>query len=1211
MKSTETPSRVALLWLAVTLVCSLLPVRASAAAESTGFAGTVTDLATDAPVAGALIGAGGATAVSDAYGRYALPLPPGTYHVRAEFPGYIGMTQRYRRAGDTAPATLDFAMVPEHPTEAQAAVIEARTVGLHEVPDPAEIGIAARLDLSAAAVTAVPETLRVLMPDGSVQPMPLDEYLKGVLPNEMPPHWPREALRAQAIAARSFAVTRHAHADVGADVCTTSHCQAWSPTSYDTTDRAVDSTSGATIRYDGAIAHGFYFARCDGHTRNSEDVWGGYLPYARSVECAHQGDSLRGHGVGMCQYGARLLAEQGVGYADILRHYYTGTEVVSATAQRVTNAGVSPAAGDRGTLFAFEATYIGASDRPPAVANVVIDGLAHSLLPVAGDPSEGRLYRYETYLTPGVHTYRFYFDDGHGQVVRVPGSGDLSGPTVQPDGVTPTAVPTTGTLAGSITHSTAEDWGPGTFDGVQASPHGDGALTLQAGREAGTYTSTPLQAPLEFMAVGVNWYAQAPGGADVSLAVRTSTDGQTWTPWRAVTPDEDMDVGPVESSDLIFGEGRFLQYRATLRTGAHAEQPVLENVRFACMDTSDGPLAVDLAGGVHATASMPPVISRAGWGANEAYMTADPEYRTVQAVVIHHTATNDGGTDPAAMVRAVYYYHAVVREWGDIGYNYLIDKYGNIYEGRYGGKGVVGHHAGWYNYGSVGISLIGNFEEEPVPQAMLTSLTNLLAALCTEHWLNPLGEGFFIDRVLPVIFAHRDVSATTCPGRFAYALLPQIRGDTAAKSSTQVPRVDLVSPRDGQAISGVVPVTVRDNVAIASVEYHVDGVHRATVGQSPFVWRWNTTTAGDGQHTIRVVARNPGGAAETTVTVRVDNAPPTGTVTAPKWVSSAHVPFSVQAQGATAVRFSNGWVWEGEDLQHAEGSGERVADAAALNGTAWQGRSGHAAGAWFGPYTLELPAPQAYRVYFRLKTPQCTLNSTLGRLDVADNLGYRIYVERQVTADDFAADNTYQEFGLDLQYAGTAPTWEDGQSNGLEFRTWFYAAGDLTLDRVSAFGPALAVSPQVYWTIRPVEGPQVVTARLLDEAGNFLDVAVTVSVDLTEPKLVERTLEAARVRDTDSGLDTRTAQYTFSTDKGFSWSPWRRVALTQAVGTKEVVTLRAPAEAGTYVRFRIADVAGNTLDISPFAPVPQPRPTLPPGHRISPVFPLIFKGWTP
>ncbi|MBU4178418.1 MAG: SpoIID/LytB domain-containing protein [Actinobacteria bacterium] len=177
---------------------------------------------------------------------------------------------------------------------------------------------------------AVPETIKVLMPDGNVETMDMDEYLKGVVPTEVGASWPYDSLAAQAVAARSFAATAHRHPEVGADVCTTTHCQAYNPANRDErTDLAVDSTHKVAALYQGDIIHAYYFGHCDGHTRNSEDVWGGYLPYCRSVSCPCGYTEMWGHGVGMCQEGVKVLAEAGWDYGDILEHYYTGVDVES------------------------------------------------------------------------------------------------------------------------------------------------------------------------------------------------------------------------------------------------------------------------------------------------------------------------------------------------------------------------------------------------------------------------------------------------------------------------------------------------------------------------------------------------------------------------------------------------------------------------------------------------------------------------------------------------------------------------------------------------------------------------------------------------------------------------------------------------------------------------------------------------------------------
>jgi hypothetical protein len=180
---------------------------------------------------------------------------------------------------------------------------------------------------------SIPYSLLIQHADGRVETMLLDEYLKGVVPTEMGLQKPLEALKAQAIAARSYAVTTRRHALDGFDLCTTTHCQVWKPQNrYADSDRAVDETTGLVITYGGKVAAAHFFGHCDGHTRNSEDVWSGKVAYCRSVPCICGYTKLYGHGVGMCQRGAAAMAAQGASAEEILTHYYTGIQVAQATA---------------------------------------------------------------------------------------------------------------------------------------------------------------------------------------------------------------------------------------------------------------------------------------------------------------------------------------------------------------------------------------------------------------------------------------------------------------------------------------------------------------------------------------------------------------------------------------------------------------------------------------------------------------------------------------------------------------------------------------------------------------------------------------------------------------------------------------------------------------------------------------------------------------
>ncbi len=176
----------------------------------------------------------------------------------------------------------------------------------------------------------VPETLLVQLAEGRVEEMPLEEYLKGVVPTEMGLQKPIEALKAQAIAARSFAVGTRRHASEGFDVCITTHCQVYKPKNrYADSDRAVDETAGQILTHETGIAGAPFFAHCDGHTRSAKEVWSKEVSFLRSVPCICGYTELYGHGVGMCQRGAAAMAQGGATVEEILSHYYTGVGIVS------------------------------------------------------------------------------------------------------------------------------------------------------------------------------------------------------------------------------------------------------------------------------------------------------------------------------------------------------------------------------------------------------------------------------------------------------------------------------------------------------------------------------------------------------------------------------------------------------------------------------------------------------------------------------------------------------------------------------------------------------------------------------------------------------------------------------------------------------------------------------------------------------------------
>jgi LysM repeat protein len=167
-------------------------------------------------------------------------------------------------------------------------------------------------------------TVAVEHGDGPVQMIDIDEYVRGVLPYEMATGWPMEALKAQAVAAKSYALA-------AGRVYTDTRSQVYGPLRHPDTDRAAQEVRGVYLGYQGRIVMSFYFAHCEGHTRRpSEAGWSraANRPYLRAVECICGRGRYYGHGIGMCQRGAQAMALQGATFDQILRHYYQGIQLL-------------------------------------------------------------------------------------------------------------------------------------------------------------------------------------------------------------------------------------------------------------------------------------------------------------------------------------------------------------------------------------------------------------------------------------------------------------------------------------------------------------------------------------------------------------------------------------------------------------------------------------------------------------------------------------------------------------------------------------------------------------------------------------------------------------------------------------------------------------------------------------------------------------------
>ncbi|MFJ3876083.1 N-acetylmuramoyl-L-alanine amidase [Streptomyces sp. NPDC090077] len=314
-----------------------------------------------------------------------------------------------------------------------------------------------------------------------------------------------------------------------------------------------------------------------------------------------------------------------------------------------------------------------------------------------------------------------------------------------------------------------------------AAPPQPRAVTLTS---AGTAVLADAGTPFAMLAVTAP--ADRPGGPGPGayrVRARQRASGH-WSPWTLVEGGEPWWAGP---SDAV-------EVRATAAGGA-----LPAGVRLDLVDPGPGPrpaAAPEPAAYAAAVAgSRPRIVPRARWGA-----AGDPGEpaaygRDVKAVFVHHTAqSNDYAcSDSPAVVRGLQALHQRVNGWKDLGYNYVVDKCGTVFEGRAGGSGrpVTGAHTLGFNTDTVGVAVIGRYSGSGAPPEATAALASLAAWALGRYGHAPsgtveltasvdngrfrAGERVTVER----ISGHRDVFATECPGNALHRQLPAVRAQAA------------------------------------------------------------------------------------------------------------------------------------------------------------------------------------------------------------------------------------------------------------------------------------------------------------------------------------------------------------------------------------------------------------------------------------------------
>lgn len=333
--------------------------------------------------------------------------------------------------------------------------------------------------------------------------------------------------------------------------------------------------------------------------------------------------------------------------------------------------------------------------------------------------------------------------------------------------------------------------------------------------------------PGEFQTLGLTWAADAVVG-DVEVEVRTRADGQ-WSDWVPLETGETApDAGTADAAQEVRGGTDSLwvgDAEAVQLSFPASPEGVPADLALAVVDVPDAPSeATSVAGAVHAeqasfesaaagpassalatalvvpaagvepySAPAVPIITRDQWGARPQVCT--PDVATTNGLVgavVHHTAgSNTYATVEEAMrqIRGDQAYHIDGRGWCDLGYNFVVDKWGNVYEGRARSltQPVIGVHAGGFNTGTVGVSMLGTYGSPP-PAATTDAVGRIIGMRLAAYNIDP--RGAFVYNTLggenskfaagtavplPRVFGHRDVAYTACPGEGGWAAINQVR----------------------------------------------------------------------------------------------------------------------------------------------------------------------------------------------------------------------------------------------------------------------------------------------------------------------------------------------------------------------------------------------------------------------------------------------------
>jgi hypothetical protein len=371
-----------------------------------------------------------------------------------------------------------------------------------------------------------------------------------------------------------------------------------------------------------------------------------------------------------------------------------------------------------------------------------------------------------------------------------------------------------------------------------------------------------------FDLVGLHWR----GSGAVELRVRTAGGG--WSAWREAAPERE------EGPDATGGEGAAgdgwtrgspwwaggsgrLQLRTTGNVTGVRVYTVRSPEQLVPLRRSAAP-------------SRPSIVMRSAWGADETIVRGRPAYAPeLRFAVVHHTAGSSGysRSEAAAIVRGIQLYHVQANGWNDIGYNFLVDRFGTVYEGRAGGidANVVGAHAQGFNTGSVGVAVLGTYGSTAPSAAAESAVSRLLAWRLDRAHVDPQSmltvtsggspkHPAGMPVLLRAVSGHRDVGATECPGNALFSRLGQLAVTVAAEGAPKLfePVVDASDPA---AVSFRARLSSSLDWRVTVVDAGGRTVAEGSGAGDRVDWSWDSTAAAPGTYRWTMEAGDASGSA--------------------------------------------------------------------------------------------------------------------------------------------------------------------------------------------------------------------------------------------------------------------------------------------------------------------------------------------------------------